>query len=386
MNTGASLALALFCLSESREASAGDDFALSANPDTVSLCAGGPPAQISIEVLGIGGLTEDVELSLPGLPFGFITSISPNPIAADDPPAVATLSLGTLNVAPLGPIQITVEGSSLSAGPHQIEISAHVAQTSPTESPKPVAPLDKSEGLTQSPTFNWLPIENASRYRLQVATDPDFAQIVEDQIVELTEASLGSPLDTETTYYWRVRAENGCDQGEWSPTSTLTTALLLCTEIATAIPDGVPGGVSFDLTPAGPRRYREIEVATIVSHTFVGDLVVGLSHPESGTQRLLLDRPGVPASTFGCSGDDIDATFSDQSFVPAENQCAPAPPAIAGLLRPFQTLAPFDGLAGVLRVTGFDAVPGDTGQFDSVCVSAVVESDLIFLDAFENPD
>ena len=35
----------------------------------------------------------------------------------------------------------------------------------------------------------------------------------------------------------------------------------------------------------------------------------------------VVDQPGVPASTFGCSGSNFDATLDDDAADPVEDQC-----------------------------------------------------------------
>ena len=42
-----------------------------------------------------------------------------------------------------------------------------------------------------------------------------------------------------------------------------------------------------------------------ITHTWVGDLRIILTAP-NGAQVELMDRPGVPATLFGCDGDDLD--------------------------------------------------------------------------------
>ncbi len=74
-----------------------------------------------------------------------------------------------------------------------------------------------------------------------------------------------------------------------------------------AIPDNDPAGIT-----VGPLQFfpdgnviLDLVVDLGVTHTFVGDLVVTLTHiGPGGTQSVdLINRPGVPATTFGCAGD-----------------------------------------------------------------------------------
>ena len=48
-----------------------------------------------------------------------------------------------------------------------------------------------------------------------------------------------------------------------------------------------------------------------IAHTWVGDVSVVLEHVDTGTSVTVIDRPGFPASTNGCSRDNIVATLDD---------------------------------------------------------------------------
>ena len=93
---------------------------------------------------------------------------------------------------------------------------------------------------------------------------------------------------------------------------------------------------------------------------------------DTGTTVTFYDRPGVPASTFGCSGNDIDATLDDEAATPVENECGAGVPAIAGSFIPNNALAAFDGedVAGTWRITAYDLAGGDTGTLNTWCVDA----------------
>ncbi|HRF19775.1 MAG TPA: proprotein convertase P-domain-containing protein, partial [Chitinophagaceae bacterium] len=81
-----------------------------------------------------------------------------------------------------------------------------------------------------------------------------------------------------------------------------------------------------------------------ITHAFVGDLRVTLTSP-LGTVVTLFDRPGVPASTFGCSGDNLAIGFDDAAILTAtdfENACGNLP-AISGIYQPVNLLSAFSG-------------------------------------------
>jgi hypothetical protein len=104
----------------------------------------------------------------------------------------------------------------------------------------------------------------------------------------------------------------------------------------------------------------------------VGDLVFSLQKVGEAASAAVIHRPGVPASTYGCSGNNINATLDDEAASPVENVCAPSPPTISGTFTPNDPLSVFDGvgLAGAWRITASDYVATDTGTLNQWCLIA----------------
>ena len=142
------------------------------------------------------------------------------------------------------------------------------------------------------------------------------------------------------------------------------------TNCSTAIPDNDINGMSSTITiPAGScvaGTVTDVNVSLDIAHTWVGDLDVTLMSPANVAQSILLDRPGVPVSTFGCSGNDINALFDDASATPAEGVCGAGTPTIAGTFSPTTPLAAFNGGNGdgVWTLTIADNAGGDTGRLN----------------------
>lgn len=110
--------------------------------------------------------------------------------------------------------------------------------------------------------------------------------------------------------------------------------------------------------------------------TWVGDLIFELTHPDGATSAVLVDRPGVPASTFGCDGDNFDLWLDDEGTDgPVENQCAGTPPALFGQATPNQALSAFDGLVadGDWTLTISDNATPDPGTLEEWCLEITHE-------------
>jgi len=116
--------------------------------------------------------------------------------------------------------------------------------------------------------------------------------------------------------------------------------------------------------PAGPVP-SHIRLHFHVRHTWTGDLVALVSHPE-GDFVFLLDRPGDGL----CSGDDVDCVFDDGAAHAAQDQCSAAPPAIGGEVRAVEVLDDLAGTnaAGQWTLWVWDDVAGDAGAVVRWCV------------------
>ncbi len=132
------------------------------------------------------------------------------------------------------------------------------------------------------------------------------------------------------------------------------------TYTSTNVPIPLPNGtstISSNLTISGAGTIGDLDVSVTMAHVWVGDLRFVLRNQTTGTAVTFIDRPGVPASTYGCSGDNINATLSDEAASAVENQCASGTPTINGTFSPNNALSAFDGQSGngtwVLEVTDF---------------------------------
>ncbi len=141
-----------------------------------------------------------------------------------------------------------------------------------------------------------------------------------------------------------------------------------------AIPDAGGGVAAASIFVADPGVIEPgaLQVGLVIQHTFQGDLAATLTSP-SGTTVALIDRPGVPESTFGFGADDFGNSATMQRFVLADD--APlryAPPdvlspgiaRVAGKWRPDSgAMSAFDGepLAGPWTLTVQDLATSDVG-------------------------
>jgi subtilisin-like proprotein convertase family protein len=128
-----------------------------------------------------------------------------------------------------------------------------------------------------------------------------------------------------------------------------------------SLPD--EGSIVHTFTVAQASVLSDVNVCVEMQHTWVGDLVIRLESP-AGTIVTLLDRPGVPASGFGCGDDDLNVTFDDASAFDPESHCAGTTPWYAGVANPVGSLASLNGesTAGDWKLHISDNALGDVGE------------------------
>jgi subtilisin-like proprotein convertase family protein len=114
----------------------------------------------------------------------------------------------------------------------------------------------------------------------------------------------------------------------------------------------------------------DLDVDLQIGHTWVGDLDATLSGPACGPVQLM-DQPGDPP-LFGCSHDNIDATFDDEAANSNEATCQTAALAIGGSVQPSTPLSACDGTSAdgtwTLVVTDVYS-PSASGTLNTWCLN-----------------
>ncbi len=133
------------------------------------------------------------------------------------------------------------------------------------------------------------------------------------------------------------------------PTSTNTPAPLaqVCNTYSNSTSIALPNDTDFITSSvsadAGNGPIYDVNVNVNMSHVWVGDLMFSVTSP-SGQQIRIIDQPGLPDSSYGCSGDNISATLDDAAALPVEDQCSGSTPTINGTFSPNNALSGFNNL------------------------------------------
>jgi subtilisin-like proprotein convertase family protein len=139
--------------------------------------------------------------------------------------------------------------------------------------------------------------------------------------------------------------EAGIDDVEIMAGAAPVCTTYTSTDVPVALPNGT-STITSQLTVSGATAIDDLNVNVDMDHAWAGDLSMVLTNLTTGTAVTIIDRPGVPASTYGCSGDDILATLDDEAALPVENQCGGSTPTISGSFTPNNLLSAFDGQSG----------------------------------------
>ncbi len=320
-------------------------------------------------------------LSAGDLPMGAVASFSPNPVSVPDGFATLTIS----NTAAIAPGTYNIEATATgSQGTTTIPLTIRVI-SSTLAAPALSAPATGATGVFTTPTLSWNAVVDANNYRVQIATDAAFTNIVHD-VSNLTAISysISPALNTNTVYHWRVRASNNCGSNIWSAGRSFTTGNFECIIEASAdVPVDIPSAnpitetSSIEIAECG--AIADINVLNLnISHTNTDEVVVKLTSP-FGTTVTLLDRE------CNISTANILINLDDQ----ASGSNYPCPPTDNGFYQPRQPLAAFNGEnpvgTWILSVT--DLEPGDGGSINSwslgICYTPAASNVIVtcYLDA-----
>lgn len=186
---------------------------------------GDPDPSWGINVATVGGYVEGVDFSTPSIPGGTSAAFSVDPLPVSPGSTELTLTGGASLAS--GEYALSVQGDS-TGGPatsRTIGLSLGVSSAA-TAAVALQSPANSSTGQSIRPTFDWDAIAGALSYRIDVATDAGFSNIVFSAETTDTELLSSVSLDENTQYFWRVTGLNYCGDGAVSTTFSFTTGEL----------------------------------------------------------------------------------------------------------------------------------------------------------------
>ena len=110
-----------------------------------------------------------------------------------------------------------------------------------------LAPGNGAVNVSPSFTLQWLDVQGADNYRVQLSRSADFETNIIDRLIPVTSFSTSQLLDFSTQYFWRVRAENAAGESPWSEVWSYTTIIERPEPVALSVPGNNEGQVN--ITP-----------------------------------------------------------------------------------------------------------------------------------------
>ncbi|MFT6337724.1 MAG: subtilisin-like proprotein convertase family protein, partial [Halioglobus sp.] len=355
-------------------------FSSSISPESVLACM----TETANYTIDYTEFAEDivVTFSIEGLPIGAVADFSTNPVTED---GLIDLIISGLENVEAGEYPLVVTSMSPDLTFDQ-DITLIV---SPEDAPNVeyLFPMDAETNVPVFPTLTWQDYPAIIQYEAQLSDNPSFENILITQMTDQP-STTGLSLESQMVYYWRVRAISDCFESDWNQVQSFQTAGLTCiNEIIEAnieIPENA-ATITSTATVTSTDILAMVEMTIKINHTYVGDLIATLESP-SGTLITLFDRPGVPASNFGCGNNNIAIQLSDFAMNTAEdleNSCEPGNLAISGNFQPIDPFSNFNGenMEGTWTLFITDTFDDDNGELVewslSTCSSAPIMPAII---------
>lgn len=319
-------------------------------------------------LVGFSGTTT---FSVSGQPSGVEVGFSPSSVSTSGT-VVMTLSNSTSAVT--GLYEMTVTGTSGSIS-KEVRLYLEVLNSS-NDIAELATPANFETNINPNEvTLEWSPIATSNQFELQLATDIDFEQLVEEQLVTGTSIQVNNLIGLQN-YFWRVRPIGALCNVEFSEAFRFTTTTVDCNSFSsTNVPVAIPTtAATVNSTLAIPaidnQTIGSIVVDININHTWINDLIVTLISP-SGTQVRLLNRPCPSSSQY----QNAVATFTMEGV---SLSCNLVPQnAVSGLLLPFDSFSSLIGqnTQGTWTLRVQDVFDADGGSINSWSLQFCSEND-----------
>jgi len=346
-------------------------FAASVSPTPAQVCSP-DSAEFTLSVAGLNGFSNNVSLAAQNLPNGLTATFGSTSITSGES---TTLRIGNTQAASLGTQSFQVVFSS--AGQEDQVLTAYLNVVPEiTDELDILFPVNLETSVDPLLRLAWDTLENAQYYQIVVARDADFTDIVVEDSTILYEYQSGIELDLATTYYWRVRGVNFCNNSEWV-TAEFRTVSLACEDFsATDVPITITtqGNVTYTSTisvSGTTGSIYSVEVNDLaIEHDWIEDLEIILSD-DKGNSAFLID--GICGDV-----DDLYMSFSDNGL---PNGDIPCPPTDSLTYQPQSTFSVFNGLSsnGEWSLSVTDQFQEDGGSINRWDLKVCLQPDLISL-------
>jgi subtilisin-like proprotein convertase family protein len=308
-------------------------FFLTANEFSKTGCGNDNEATFQFEYTPSSLFTETVTFTAIGQPSA--ATVIFTPATASDSKEMITIAIEEYSDSDPQDYSITINGKSLTQEKEEVVVLT-LKGTNFFE-PVLTSPADGSVKQSTYPLYTWSEVSNgdAELFDIEIATDPNFTEIIETAEVSNNGHTQDMELIENTQYYWRVKPKNECGSGDFSSVSSFTTGSSACFSSVNNTPTviGAVLTVTSTIDIATDVPITDINVSMEISHSYIGDIVVELTSPLGTTVTLISGKCG--------DSSDLDATFDDLGL--EDIVCSSTSPAISGTLKPTEALSAFNG-------------------------------------------
>ncbi|MGK4566634.1 hypothetical protein [Flavobacterium sp. 3HN19-14] len=235
----------------------------------------------------------------PAYVFNYVTTTSEvTNFTAIGAPAGATVTFSANSATSQGTITMTLSGlQNVAPGSYTIGFKGTNSTESEIENVNLqvfnntyadltlTAPANHQEGLSTTTLLDWDAYVNAQQYRIQIATDFSFTNIITDQVIQDSKF-IASNLLAATHYYWRVLPKNLCGEATSNTIFQFDTGNQTCQNVFTAtdfsdalIGDTEGASASVPIVVTGNMNVGSLTVDLDISHTYIEDFTVYLEGP-----------------------------------------------------------------------------------------------------------
>lgn len=341
-------------------------FAQDISPSSLDLC----PEEVATFVIDFTVFGDDpfpVTYTLNGLPAGATFAFSPAQVS-EDSQIILNIDNLTNDLAGLYELDIVAQADMVTLS----ETITLNLNTNENATISYLNPEEGQQGLSLSPILSWESMDGVNGYEVQVSENPNFENIVYESTTMNTFVTPAG-LNSKTIYYWRARGMSNCVEPIWQTIYSFQTRGLECETESIIANENISNDgtdiVESEVILSSGGIFGDLEISMVINHTYVGDLSAILVAPDD-TEVILFDRPGVPASDFGCNGENLVVTFSasaPNTNLDLENTCNENGIAIEGSFQPQELFSVFEGMAiaGTWKLIVEDDFSGDGGELVS---------------------
>tara|TARA_B100000686_G_scaffold340087_1_gene415211 strand:- start:1407 stop:5267 length:3861 start_codon:yes stop_codon:yes gene_type:complete len=356
-------------------------FAISYDNYSIDLCE--PSDEIiDFDVNVYTSISDPISIELINLPNGVDGSFNQNTFNSTF--LNGQLTLTGLSSLPVGSNEISIQAQSGNVSAiFPLKIKKYTEMNFSNDTPILLNPSNGNQEVEEF-NFQWEINPNVSTYTFQITQDEFWDTLTHEIQTENNYVNI-ELLDPDKTYYWRVRAENSCDQYILSDTFTFKTAQIsynnyvandLPVDLNDAQGQQSPGFTNATIFISDVNSISEIEVLVNLTHTWVSDLTLTLIAPDGSSYTL--------ADGVGLDGDNFTNTIFSSN---AQNSINSGSPPFTGSFRPNQ---PFDPLIGISSFGNWtlkikDNYPFDSGELIDFQLKLTIKGEILMnsdLDSF----